>query len=179
MSVRRVAQRYATALADLALGQGQQTVIQEELKSLSELMQSAPDLRQAFANPAVSKQQKQTLLEALIQRGKPTQLTESFLRVLLRNERVQHLDEMARAYHEELDKRLGMATAGVLSARPLTGEEATQLRAQLEKLSGKKVRLMSVVDPDIIGGVVAWIGSDVYDGSIHTQLERMGEELKG
>jgi F-type H+-transporting ATPase subunit delta len=48
----------------------------------------------------------------------------------------------------------------------------------LEKLTGKRIRLRAMVDPEIIGGVVAWIGSEVYDGSIHTQLEKIGEDLR-
>jgi F-type H+-transporting ATPase subunit delta len=178
MSVRRIAQRYATALADLVLAKGEQAVVQEELKALSELMQTAPELRQVFANPAVTKPQKQKILAALVLRARPSPLTENFLRVLLKNERLHHLAEIYEVFAEELDSRLGIVTAGVLTARPLTPTETSQIAAQLEKLTGKRIRLRAMVDPEIIGGVVAWIGSEVYDGSIHTQLEKIGEDLR-
>jgi F-type H+-transporting ATPase subunit delta len=99
------------------------------------------------------------------------------LRVLLKNERFHHLDEMYLAFAEELDHRLGITTAEVTTTRPLTTSEESQLKTRLEKLTGKQVRLQAAVEPGIIGGVVARIGSDVYDGSIRTKLERIQKEL--
>ena len=53
------------------------------------------------------------------------------------------------------------------------------LKANLEKVTGKQVKLDFLIDPEIIGGVVTRIGSTIYDGSVKTQLENLKEELMG
>jgi len=177
MSIRKVAQRYATALADLALEKGQPAVVQEEVHAFSDLMQNVPELHTAFANPAISKHQKAQVLQTLLERTKPSQLTENFLRVLLKNERLHYLGEVYQAYLQELDDRMGITTAEITTARPLSEDEQRQLKTQLEKLTGKQVRMRVGTNPEIIGGVVARIGSEIYDGSIQTQLESIRRQL--
>jgi F-type H+-transporting ATPase subunit delta len=177
MSIRKVAQRYATALVDLALENKQQAVVQEELQALSELMQQVPELRAVFANPAINKHQKEHVLQSLLEKTKPSQFTGNLLRLLLKNERLHDLDEIYAAYVQELDNRLGITTAEVATARPLTEDEGRRLQAQLEQLTGKQVRMQVRTDPELIGGVVARIGSEIYDGSIRTQLEHIRRQL--
>lgn len=177
MSIRKVAQRYATALVELALEHKQQAVVQEELRAFSELMQQVPELRAVLANPAISKHQKARVLESVLDKTKPSPFTENLLRLLLKNERLHHLDEIYAAFLQELDKRLGITTAEVTTARALTEDEQRRLQAQLEALTGKQVRLQMRTEPELIGGVIARIGSEIYDGSLQTQLEHIRQQL--
>ncbi|MCS6805792.1 MAG: ATP synthase F1 subunit delta [Acidobacteriota bacterium] len=177
MSSQKVAQRYATALADLTLDATAQATIRNELSTMSQWMKEYPDLYAVFANPAISRWQKEKVLRALIERWKPSRYTQNFLRLLLRNERLHEVANIYAAYLRELDQRQGITTANVTTARPLREDERSELQAQLEKLTGKRVRLQVKTDPAILGGVVAQIGSEVYDGSILTQLENLRKKL--
>jgi F-type H+-transporting ATPase subunit delta len=177
MSSQKVAQRYATALADLVLDAGAQATIQSEINVVSELMGHNQDLYAVFANPAISRLQKEKVLQALLERLKPSAYTQNFLRLLLKNERLHDLVDIYSAYLNELDQRRGITTAKVTTARPLREDEETRLKTQLEKLTGKQVRVEIETDPAILGGVIARIGSEIYDGSIQTQLENFRKQL--
>jgi len=77
-----------------------------------------------------------------------------------------------------IDERLGYARAEVASARELTETQRTALNAQLERLTGKRIRMRFQVDESLIGGVVARIGSTVYDGSLRGQLASLESRLR-
>lgn len=175
--IGKIAMRYASALVDLALEKGEQDVVRDELGYFSELMRSVPSLALVFANPAVTRPEKERLLDALLQRTRPTRLTENFLRLLVKNDRFPHLEEMYAAFLKELDNRMGIVTANVVSAHPLTEDQSQLLKRQLEQLTGKRVRLNASTEPELIGGVIVRIDSEVYDGSIQTQLERLRRQL--
>ena len=76
-----------------------------------------------------------------------------------------------------LEERSGNVIAKITSARELSESEKTELKANLEKLTGKQVKPDFNIDNGIIGGVVTQIGSTVYDGSVRTQLENLKEQL--
>jgi F-type H+-transporting ATPase subunit delta len=76
-----------------------------------------------------------------------------------------------------VDERLGFARAEVSSARELTEPQRTAIGSQLERMTGKRIRMQYAVDPSLIGGVVARIGSTVYDGSVRGQLDTLGRKL--
>jgi F-type H+-transporting ATPase subunit delta len=65
----------------------------------------------------------------------------------------------------------------VLAAAPLGPDKVSALERSLSAATGKKVQLETQVDPSLIGGVVARIGSTVYDGSIRTQLQKVRQQL--
>jgi ATP synthase, F1 delta subunit len=177
MSVETVARRYATALADVVEKTNEAEVVRAELAEWEAMMQANADLMNAFSNPAINQSNKEKVLENLIQKIKPARTTANFLRVLLRNGRLTELAEINRRFAAVLEERSGAVAARVVSARPLTEEEQAQLQNSLSKLTGKKVNLNFDIDQSIIGGVVATVGSTVYDGSVKTQLENLRQQL--
>ena len=177
MSLETVSRRYATALADVVLNSGETETVKDELKSWENLITSNVDLRTAFGNPSIAHAKKEGVLEGLLERAKPTRTTANFLRVLLQNSRLVDLTEINERFDSVLEERSGTVHCIVASAHELSVEERDELRANLEKVTAKKVRLDFTIDPDLIGGVVARIGSTVYDGSVRTQLEHLREEL--
>jgi len=101
----------------------------------------------------------------------------NFLFVVIDRRRADLLGEMAAAFEAALDERLGVVRVEVRSAVPLdTGQQAA-LGQELSKVANKQVRCEFFVDPLLIGGVVARMGSTVYDGSVRTQLETLRERL--
>ena len=105
--------------------------------------------------------------------------TASFLRVLLKNQRISQLREVVARFGQVLDERGGVVAADVTTARPIPEELKNTLHETLMAATGHKVRLSFTTDETIIGGLVARIGSTIFDGSVQSHLGRLSEELAG
>lgn len=177
MSVETVARRYATALADVVVKTGETNSIQTELKTWEQMISGNVDLQTAFGNPAISLNDKEKVLENLIEKTKSNKTTANFLRVLLRNNRLTEIGEINEKFVSVLEERSGAISARITSARALSESEKAEMQANLSKLTGKTVSLNFDTDQTLIGGVVTRIGSTVYDGSVKTQLQQLKEQL--
>lgn len=177
MSVETVARRYALALADVVEKSPESEIVKTELKQWETMMNANADLTNAFRNPAIAHANKEKVLENLIERAKPSRTTANFLRILLRNNRLTELTQINEKFASVLEERSGSVAAKIISARPLSAEEQTELQNNLRKLTGKNVSLNFDIDQSIIGGVVTKIGSTIYDGSVKTQLENLKEQM--
>lgn len=179
MSVETVARRYATALADVVLKNGDIDIVKNELTAWNQMMISNGELLEAFRSPAIAYLNKEKVLESLLKKAKPSKTTANFLRILLKNGRLIELGEINSRFESILAERSGEVTAQVVSARPLGESEKSELKTNLEKLTGKKVKLNFETDKNIIGGVVTSVGSTIYDGSVKTQLENLKQQMIG
>ncbi|MGH9821576.1 MAG: ATP synthase F1 subunit delta [Pyrinomonadaceae bacterium] len=177
MSVETVARRYATALADVVGTSNEAEAIRGELGEWGNMISQTHDLHSAFTNPSIPHAGKERLLNSLLEKTLPSRTTANFLRILLRNGRLTELSHINERFAAELEERSGIVSAEIVSARELPESERTELRSNLEKLSGKKVNINFNIDTELIGGVVARLGSTVYDGSVKTQLENLKEQL--
>lgn len=177
MSVETIARRYAAALADVVLKNGETDQIKSELKEWEVLINANSNLQTVFGNPAIVHLNKEKVLEGLLEKTKPSRTTANFLRVLLSNSRLTELSEINERFASVLDERNGIVAAEVTSARDLRDTERSELKANLEKLTGKTVNLNFGTDKELIGGVVTRVGSTVYDNSVKTQLENLREQL--
>lgn len=178
MSVTAVARRYAEALADVALAQNQVEQIDGEIALFAGMMKESRELYDVFASPALSPDDKSRVLDALIKRAKPSRWTANLLRTMLRHYRLHILGTVHEKFRDEINRRRGIVIAEVTTAAPAGELEREALARRLQVLTGKQVQLNFTSDPDLIGGVVARIGSVVYDGSIRTQLESIKHKLK-
>lgn len=179
MSLQTVARRYAAALADVTIERREEREVQRELDQWAAMIESNPQLKEVFANPTVVYDHKRKLLEDLISRSRVRETTASFLRVLLKNQRLSQLREIAARYSYVLDERGGIVAATVTTARPIPEELQKQLHETLAATTGRKVKLDFNTDEAIIGGMVAQIGSTIFDGSVQSHLERLANELAG
>jgi len=175
----KVARAYAEALAGAAADKNVLGEAAGEVLAFSTLVAGNAELRDVFASPALAPESKSKVLEALLERASPNPLVGNFLRVLLRNNRLHHLDVIQKALAEEVDRREGVVMAEVTTAKPVTDAERETLEAKLVGLTGKRVRLTYSTDPDLIGGVVTRIGSTIYDGSIRTKLDTIKRRMAG
>jgi F-type H+-transporting ATPase subunit delta len=166
-------------LADVVLEQNEAAAVQEELNQWTEMVESNPLLKEAVSNPTVAYEQKRKVLQELIRRTRVRDTTANFLQVLLRNQRLNEIKEVNKWFGLILDERSGMVSAEVTTARPVGQDSIDALRQKLANLTGRKVRLKFTTDPDLIGGMVARIGSTVYDGSIKNQLHEMELTMAG
>lgn len=179
MSTETVARRYSAALADVVLQTGDVDAVKAELAGWHQIFDENPDLSNVFSNPAISHVNKEKLLEELLAKSRPSKTTANFLRILLRNDRLNEIGEIHNRFASVLEERKGVVSAEITSARELPESERAAFQANLEKLTGKKVNIKFVTNSDIIGGVVTRIGSTVYDGSVRTKLDTLKEQLIG
>lgn len=179
MSSLTVARRYATALADVIIERNEETSVREELTAWERMILSNPPLLEAFTNPTVPYEQKAKVLNELITRTKVRPTTANFLRILLKNQRLAEIAQVNMKLAQVLDERAGVVSAQVTSARPVADSIKTALEEKLRLITGKRIRLSFQTDETLLGGIVTRIGSTIYDGSVRTQLQRLGEELAG
>ena len=143
----------------------------------SAVVQSSPDLRSVLASPAISLARKRAVLTSLSEKLELPRILRNFLLVLNDHRRSGSISEVIEAFDILLDARLGFVRADILSAQKLGEEQEKILAAQLAQLTGKQVRMRFSEDPGLIGGVLARIGSTVYDGSVRGQLSAMARRL--
>jgi F-type H+-transporting ATPase subunit delta len=179
LSSQTVARRYASALADVVIERREEREVQKEIELWASMIDSNPQLKEVFANPTVAVDQKRTVLEELISRSRVRETTASFLRVLLRNQRLAQLPEVSGRFGQVLDERAGVVAAEITTARPIPEDLKKALHDTLASATGRTVRLTFATDENIIGGLVARIGSTVFDGSVENNLERLADGLIG
>lgn len=172
-----LAKRYARALLEVAVeSQAGETVLQE-LTAVAELVREQRELRQLLLSPSVRRRDAVQIMDEVAARLPVSPLTRTFLRVVLEAGRAAALEGILRAYEVLLDEQLGRVRAAVTTAVPLEREQQARLAVELARLTGKRVRLEVAQEPAILGGVIARIGSRVYDGSLKTRLARLRQEL--
>jgi F-type H+-transporting ATPase subunit delta len=177
MSNQASAGRYAKALLDVVIKEADPVKAEQELASFAELYSTNEDLRKAFTNPAVPVQAKRGVIQQLSTRLQPSKPVTKLMLLLADRDRLELLPDLMVAYRERLMEYQQVVRADVVSAMPLPEGHAKQLQDRLARLTGRKVVMTTRVDPTIIGGVVARVGSTVYDGSVATQLQRMKDRL--
>jgi F-type H+-transporting ATPase subunit delta len=101
----------------------------------------------------------------------------NFLAVLISHERLAALSEIFEEYRLEMNRRLSISDAEVVTARPLGDEERAKLEVQVAELAGTRVSATFREDKSVIGGAIVRIGSTIYDGSVRGRLERLRERL--
>jgi F-type H+-transporting ATPase subunit delta len=177
MSLQTIARRYASALAEVALDRNEESRVQQEINSWADLIENNSLLREVLANPTIPYDQKKSLLEELIRRTRIGETSASFLRVLLKNQRLAQLKYVAERFSQVLDERHGIVGANVTTARPMPEDVKNALREALSAKTGLDVRLSFTTDDSIIAGVVTQIGSTIFDGSVQGHLDRLAGEL--
>jgi F-type H+-transporting ATPase subunit delta len=168
--------RHARALLEVADAAGHAEAVAGELEALAESM-SQPDIMRVLHNPAVPPTTKAEAVRALASRLELTPTTAKLLPILAEHDALNTLPVMARAYRTRLLDRRNIVAAAVTTAAPLPADRAEALSRRLGEVTGKHIQLSTRVDPSILGGVVARVGSTVYDGSVTTQLARMRQKL--
>jgi F-type H+-transporting ATPase subunit delta len=172
-----VARRYARALFAIGVDKGSFEALGQELEALASVYAQSPELRQTLENPVFKISQKRAILEKVLPRVAPSRLVQTFALMLVERRRIAVLPLIARMYQEMTDVQLGRVRATVVSARPLDVITAAEIQRGLERRTGKKVLMKTEVDPALIGGVVARVGSLVLDGSLRTRLETMANRI--
>jgi F-type H+-transporting ATPase subunit delta len=148
-----------------------------ELRGFEEVLSGSAELRTALSSPSVPPARKRAVVGGIGAKLGVSPVARNFLFVLTDHRRINMLTEVLEAFDLLSDERLGFTRAEVSSARQLNEGQRDAVSHQLERLTGKKVRMRFAVDGGLLGGLVARIGSTVYDGSVRGQLQALGKRL--
>ena len=174
------ANRYARALVDILLSPSAPIKPEDaisQLRDIEQTIDTSLELRNALLTPAIQTSSKHAVIAQLAGRLEVSTLIRNFLYVIIDRRRIGILAEIREAVELLLDERTGVVQAQVISAAPLDQRRSAELESGLARLTGKRMRLRFTEDPELIGGIVARIGSTIYDGSIRGQLQQMRRQL--
>jgi F-type H+-transporting ATPase subunit delta len=175
-----VARRYARALHALASEGRRAEAVADELAAFEQLLATDRELRDALLRPWVKAATKRAIVLGVAARLNVSPLTRNFLALVAQRRRLDVLGEILVAYRARVDEAAGRVRARVRSAAPLPAAERAALRERLGRRLGKTVLLDTEVDPNLLGGFVADVGSRVLDMSVAGQLSALRERiLKG
>ncbi len=179
MRSRALALRYARALASSLATEAEVETTLGELRALSGVLRATPRVKELFEDPALSEDRRRALAKEVTGAVKLSDKTTRFFTLLVEQDRMPILDDVVVLFQEIRDQRLGYVSAEVTTAVPLDAAQEAAWTKRLADLTGKKVQLTKRVNPDIIGGAVARVGSKVYDGSLKSRLEALRAQLRG
>jgi F-type H+-transporting ATPase subunit delta len=178
--ISAVASRYAHALLDVALeprSNVQPADVLAHIASVEALLAGSDELRHVLRTPAIPGSRKRAVLAKLAVPLGLAPLVRNFLFVITDHRRLASLSQIREAFEGFVDEKMGFVRASVTSADQLDERQSRAVEAELERLTGKRVRAQYNVDPALVGGATARIGSTVYDGSVHGHLQTMRRKL--
>jgi len=174
-----LAGRYASALFDLARDERQIDPVSQSLASLKGALGESRELQALVSSPLVGRDAAAKALAAAAPSLGLDPITSNFVGVLARNGRLRQLGDVIRIFERLAADHRGETTAEVTSARPLNDDQLAALRSQLGARVGRTIRLDTRVDPNILGGIVVRLGSQMIDASIRTKLNTLATAMKG
>jgi F-type H+-transporting ATPase subunit delta len=178
MIVGSIARRYARALFDLAVEQDKVEAWADALGTLKQAIEGSAELRDVLENPVYTREQRRAISGKLVAALRLDAEPANLLYLLGDRSRLAHLGAIVDTFVRLADAKLGRVRARLTSAVPLDPAAAERISGKLSVATRAQVLLDAEVDPELLGGVVAQVGSLTFDGSLRTQLEAMRSALK-
>ncbi|PIB37304.1 ATP synthase F1 subunit delta [Reichenbachiella sp. 5M10] len=172
MSEHRIASRYAKSLLDLSIEKGAMEDVAKDMQGFVALCKTNRDLVMMVKNPIVSHGKKLAILDQVFE-GKVNVLTLAFFKLLTKKKRENHLPEIAKAFVEEYNEHKGIVESTVTTVTALTEEIRKEVKALVNKITGKEVILTEQIDEGLIGGFVLRIGDRQIDDSVSSKLREL------
>jgi F-type H+-transporting ATPase subunit delta len=177
VSYDAIARRWARAIFEIGKETNDLTRVVNDIGSWAETYAGSDELRGVLDNPLIPEAQREAVIVDIADRLRVSETAKSTVRLLAQKRRLVALPDIARQLARLADEDQNVVRAEVTSAGPLTDGYLQQLRAELEKASGKKVVITHKQDKSLIGGVVTRIGDRVIDGSVRQRLVAFRESL--
>lgn len=175
--IRVIAKRYAKALLELSEEKKIADQVRADFSTFAGVVESNSQIQRLFASPAVAPEAKKAVIGELSDKLKLQPTSRRFIEHLAETGRIRYVREVHAAYEELLAERQNRAVARLTTASPLNNGDLADIKNKLEGVTGKKVDIDSKVDPTLIGGIKAQIGSVIYDGTIKNQMNKLREQL--
>lgn len=173
-----IARRYATAFFALAQEQSQIDLIAKDIDAVGALVASGGDFTRFTDNATIKRADQVKAITAIAKHLKLSPLTEKFLGSLAAKRRLDALPEIVSAVKGLIADHKGEVTAEVTAAQALDQKQIGDIATHLKKVLGKEIKVILAVDPEIMGGLVIKVGSQLIDSSVRTKLERLHRALK-
>ncbi|HEY2382641.1 MAG TPA: ATP synthase F1 subunit delta [Terriglobia bacterium] len=170
------ANRYARALMDVLYPSKAADGLQQ-LQGFAALLKDQPEARIFLENPTMAGERRKRMLKEISGALGFDRRIANFINILADRNRLPVLEEIIQEYQRLLDDRTGIVRARVTAARSLDPAQHRQLTDKLEQMTGKQVQMEIAIDPSLIGGVIAQVGSTIYDGSVRQQLQAFKSRL--
>lgn len=168
---------YAQGIFEMARGAGELERVEGELLSIARAVETSPDLRSSLTDPQLPLEKKHGIIDGLIG-GRASPLTVGLVQLLVSQNHASDLPEIAKAVANAAASSRDRALAEVRSAVPLDDETVQRLATSLGRATGKSVEVRVVVDPAVIGGIVATVGDTVIDGSIAKRFDSVRQAVR-
>jgi len=178
VSEEHAAAVYANALFAAARDTRQVGRVRQEFYDFAQVFTAMPELRHALLDPQIARETKQAVLTGVIEDASP--LLDNVLRLLLEKGRMVLVPDIAVRYEQLAERAADLVEVRVKSAVPLPAATQDELRARLEKMTGRDIRVIDCVDPAIIGGLSMHVGDAILvDASVQTRIEQLRDRLSG
>ncbi|WOV88003.1 F0F1 ATP synthase subunit delta [Sporosarcina oncorhynchi] len=178
MSQSVVAERYATAVFELAQQHGQTASIQEELNELKQAFRDNKGLNELLTSPKLSAAKKKDVIKTVFNGVNPIVMNTLF--VLVDAKRLDEVQNVFEQFHKLANDAAGIADAKVYSTIPLTEMETNSISSTFAQKIGKQsLRIENIIDPSLIGGIRLQIGNQIYDSSLSAKLSKLKRNLIG
>jgi F-type H+-transporting ATPase subunit delta len=174
-----IAERYATALYELAEADKQLDIVAGDLGDIKAMINGSADLRRLIRSPLIDRDKQAEAIAAVLAKSGVSDLTRRFVGVVTANRRLFALPQVIDGFLALLAARRGEVTAQVTSANKLDPRHVEALTETLRRVIGGKITVDLKVDPNILGGLVVRVGSRMFDSSLRTKLQRMQLAMKG
>ena len=178
-AIGAIADRYSAALFALAEEKAATQAVEADLKALKTMLAESADLRRLVGSPVIARRDQGAAITALAGKAGWQELTRNFLGLLAKNRRLFAVSDVIDAFLARLAAARGEVTAQVTTAKTLTDAQKTSLSSALKQAVGKEVALDVTVDPSLLGGLIAKVGSKMVDASLKTKLQQLTLALKG
>ena len=174
-----LAGRYASALFDLARDERQIDAVSRSLDQLAQALVDSREFSEFVSSPMIGRDDAGRAFAAIADQLSVDPTTKNFLGVLASNGRKNQLQPVIRAFRRLAADHRGETTADVVTAHPLKDDQIAALKQQLRTRAGRDVAIETSIDPEILGGIVIKMGSQMIDASIRTKLNRLAQVMKG
>jgi F-type H+-transporting ATPase subunit delta len=167
---------YARALFEVARAEGTIDEVEDELFRFARSFESSDSLRNALTDEMVPAGKRQAIVEDLLG-GKATATTTQLVSMVVGSGRGRDLPAIIDKLVARAANSKNLEVAEVRSAVALTDDQQDRLKAALANATGKQVTLKVIVDPSVLGGIVATVGDTVIDGSVRTRVDQLKSRL--
>ena len=175
MSDNRI-EGYARGLFEIARAEGTLDEVEDELFRFARSFESSDALRTALSDEQIPPAKRQAIIEDLLG-GKATSTTTQLISMVVGSGRTRDLPAIVDLLVARASSAKHQEVAEVRTAGALTADQQTRLAAALVNATGKQVNLKVVVDPSVLGGIVATVGATVIDGSVRTRIDQLKSRL--
>lgn len=177
MKHTQISLRYAKALYELAKEQNNQSLVFSELRALQSDVFALKEFNEFMNSPLVRPHDKEKSLSQALSQSSVSDVVKTFCFLLAKKNRLEIFPQIVEAYQRISDEELGVVRGTVRAPQVLGGEEQKAIRDRVQNVTQKKPELKFEVDPELIGGLKAQVGSYTFDDSLSGHLRRMKEQL--